>query len=204
LPTAPSANQAGGEAADVGLAVAPDAVPLFFGFLEWVESGFGDSTELEVAAQEAETDFANAVEKAEEAAGETTPPAGDWCPKANTTPTPSPQQTAPQDEPGPGPWKPGDDIYGPTNRGAPPSDKTVVRRFWKNQALNPSRSDYSAEDIKRMRAGMPPQRYNPDKGGIESMEASHEPVPKRNEGTNLVPRWPQEHGQVDPQRRPGY
>jgi hypothetical protein len=54
------------------------------------------------------------------------------------------------------------------------------------------------------RAGAPPQRFNPDKGGMESMELSHEPIPFRNGGTSFVPRWPQDHAAVDPFRRPGY
>jgi hypothetical protein len=39
---------------------------------------------------------------------------------------------------------------------------------------------------------------------IESMELSHEPIPHRDGGTNVVPRWPQDHAAVDPLRRPGY
>lgn len=44
----------------------------------------------------------------------------------------------------------------------------------------------------------------PDKGGMESMELSHEPVPDRDGGTEVVPQWPQEHAAVDPYRYPGY
>lgn len=55
-----------------------------------------------------------------------------------------------------------------------------------------------------MRKGGAPQRYNADKGGMESMELSHEPVPARNGGKDFVPRWPQDHAAVDPFRRPGY
>lgn len=101
-------------------------------------------------------------------------------------------------------WKPGDDIYSSTNKGTAPSDRTVGRRFWMNEAENPSRGDYTPEDIERMKGGEPPQRYNADKGGIESMERSHEPIPKREGGKKIVPKWPQEHAQSDPQRRPGY
>lgn len=49
-----------------------------------------------------------------------------------------------------------------------------------------------------MRRGLAPQRYNPDKGGIESMELSHEPIPQRDGGTKVVPRWPQDHAAIDP------
>ncbi len=55
-----------------------------------------------------------------------------------------------------------------------------------------------------MTQGRAPQKYNADKGGIESMELSHEPIPYRNAGRAFVPRWPQEHAAVDPFRRPGY
>lgn len=101
-------------------------------------------------------------------------------------------------------WKPGDDIYAQMPNGRPPSDRTVGRRFWKNEAKDPSRSDYTEEDFARMEEGLPPQRYNAEKGGIESMERSHEPAPRRDGGTRMVPRWPQEHAEVDPHRRPGY
>ena len=103
-----------------------------------------------------------------------------------------------------GPWKPGEDIYKPSNRGTPPSDRTIGRRFWKNEAKDPSRKDYTPEDLARMEEGEPPQRYNAKKGDLESMERSHEPTPKRDGGTDMVPRWPEEHEQVDPYRRPGY
>ena len=62
-------------------------------------------------------------------------------------------------------WQPGDDIYAPTQRGTEPSDRTVGRRFWKNEAENPSRPDYKPEDVETMRRGEPPQRYNEEKGG---------------------------------------
>jgi hypothetical protein len=45
---------------------------------------------------------------------------------------------------------------------------------------------------------------SPDKGGMESMELSHEPIPFRDGGTEFVPRWPQDHAAVDPFRFPGY
>jgi filamentous hemagglutinin len=55
-----------------------------------------------------------------------------------------------------------------------------------------------------MAAGGAPQRYNVQKGGIESMDLSHEPIPFRNGGKDVVPRWPQDHADVDRYRRPGY
>ena len=63
---------------------------------------------------------------------------------------------------------------------------------------------YGAENIERMKSGLAPQRYNPDKGGMESMELSHEPIPAREGGTEVVPRWSQDHAKIDPFRHPGY
>ncbi|ATW25296.1 LysM peptidoglycan-binding domain-containing protein [Candidatus Formimonas warabiya] len=102
-------------------------------------------------------------------------------------------------------WKVGDDIYAPTAKGNAPSWSTVRQRFWKNEAAKANSSDiYGAENIDRMRRGLAPQRYNPDKGAMESMELSHEPIPFRDGGKNFVPRWPQDHATVDPFRYPGY
>ncbi|RIV26398.1 RHS repeat protein [Alicyclobacillaceae bacterium I2511] len=105
--------------------------------------------------------------------------------------------------PNPFSWKPGDDIYAPTRNGSSPSDRTVNRRRWKNEAQNPSRDDYTENDLKRMQKGNPPTRYNEDIGRNESMELSHEPIPKRWGGTEMVPKWPQEHASSDPYRRLG-
>jgi filamentous hemagglutinin len=60
------------------------------------------------------------------------------------------------------------------------------------------------ENLARMRTGRAPQRFNPDKAGMEFMELSHEPIPARHGGRGLVPRWPQDHAAVDPYRRTGY
>jgi filamentous hemagglutinin len=103
-----------------------------------------------------------------------------------------------------GGWRVGDDIYTATRNGAP-SWTAVRNRFWKNAASKPGSAErWGAENVERMRKGLAPQRYNPDKGGMESMELSHEPIPAREGGTEVVPRWPQDHAAVDPYRRPGY
>ena len=61
-------------------------------------------------------------------------------------------------------------------------------RFWKNEAANPQiDSNWSQANLDRMSRGLAPQRYNADKGGMESMELSHEPIPYRDGGTNVVP-----------------
>lgn len=96
------------------------------------------------------------------------------------------------------------DVYAATRAGNAPAWSTVRARFWKSEARNGDFGDWDASDTARMSRGLAPQRYNPDKGGIESMELSHEPTPAREGGTEFVPRWPQEHAAVDPYRRPGY
>ncbi|MGE4427337.1 MAG: RHS repeat-associated core domain-containing protein [Solirubrobacteraceae bacterium] len=96
-------------------------------------------------------------------------------------------------------WSRGDDA------GNAPAWSTVRGRYWKNAADDPAQAgQWSDANLARMRSGRAPQRYNADKGGMESMELSHEPVPARAGGRNLVPRWPQDHAAVDPYRRPGY
>ena len=101
-------------------------------------------------------------------------------------------------------WSTGDDIYSLTKAGNAPAWSTVRGRFWKNEAANPEIDNWSASNFDRMKRGLAPQRYNRDKGGLESMELSHEPIPYRDGGTNVVPRWPQDHATVDPFRFPGY
>jgi RHS repeat-associated protein len=101
-------------------------------------------------------------------------------------------------------WKVGDDIYQKTRAGREPSWNTVRSRFWKNEANDPKHGFWTKPNVDRMQKGRAPQRYNPDKGDTESMELSHEPVPFRDGGKNVVPRWPQEHAAVDPYRHPGY
>ena len=102
-------------------------------------------------------------------------------------------------------WKVGDDVYNQTAKGNDPSWSAVRSRFWKNEAAAPNAANtYGPENLDRMSKGLAPQRYNADKGGIESMELSHEPIPARDGGKDFVPRWPQDHAAVDPYRKPGY
>ncbi len=105
-----------------------------------------------------------------------------------------------------GTWSVGDDVYAPTSRRSEPSWSTVRSRFWKNEAAAPGAGDRygGTENVSRMQRGLAPQRYNVDKGGIEKMELSHEPIPQREGGKSFVPRWPQDHARVDPYRKPGY
>ncbi|RAP56919.1 hypothetical protein BTJ49_12320 [Oleiagrimonas sp. MCCC 1A03011] len=102
-------------------------------------------------------------------------------------------------------WRIGDGIYARTARGNEPSWSTVRARTWKSLAAMPGAEDWwGAENIERMRRGRAPQRYNLDKGGMESMELSHEPVPAREGGRYFVPRWPQDHAAIDPYRYVNY
>lgn len=49
-----------------------------------------------------------------------------------------------------------------------------------------------------MREGNAPERYDKDKGGMEPMELSHEPIPKRLGGKDYVKRWPCDHANMIP------
>lgn len=101
-------------------------------------------------------------------------------------------------------WGVGDDIYSLTKAGNTPAWSTVRARFWKNEATNPRYGSWTDDQLARMRTGRAPQRYNQDKGGMESMDLSHEPIPYRDGGTAIIPRWPQDHAAVDRYRYPGY
>ncbi|HEY4372011.1 MAG TPA: hypothetical protein VGN52_08805 [Burkholderiales bacterium] len=102
-------------------------------------------------------------------------------------------------------WKVGDDVYKATAKGNEPAWSTVRARFWKNEARKPRAAEkYGEENIERMAGGGAPRRFNADKGDVEKMELSHEPIPQRDGGKDIVPRWPQDHAAVDPHRRPGY
>jgi RHS repeat-associated protein len=102
-------------------------------------------------------------------------------------------------------WRVGDDVYTATKAGNSPAWSTVRGRFWKNTAADPKLAgQWDEANLARMQSGRAPQRFNPDKGGMESMELSHEPIPFRDGGAEFVPRWPQDHAAVDPFRFPGY
>jgi len=102
-------------------------------------------------------------------------------------------------------WMIGDPVYNATSKGKDPKWSTVRSRFWKNEAAASDAADkYKLENLIRMKKGLAPQRFNLAKGGIESKELSHEPIPARDGGTEFVPRWPQEHALVDKHRKPGY
>jgi hypothetical protein len=74
------------------------------------------------------------------------------------------------------------------------------RAAWKKLAEDPASPLTPAERAQiKARGWRGPQRYN-EYGELETMELSHEPVPLREGGSALVPRWPSEHAQVDPFR----
>ena len=94
--------------------------------------------------------------------------------------------------------------------GDAPSRSTQRARFWKNEAAF-NADAYGKDAVERMRKGQGPRRVNskkqdamPDSGGWETMEVSHEPIPYRDGGKELVARWPQDHAAIDPYRHPGY
>ena len=101
-------------------------------------------------------------------------------------------------------WATGDDIYALTKAGNKPAWSTVRGRFWKNEAANSKIDAWSDANVNRMSRGLAPQRYNRDKGGMESMELSHEPIARRDGGAAVVPRWPKEHAAIDPHRHVNY
>ncbi|HEY9109650.1 MAG TPA: LysM domain-containing protein, partial [Roseateles sp.] len=75
------------------------------------------------------------------------------------------------------------------------------RREWKRIANDPnSRLDQAQRDEVKARGWRGPQRLN-DYGEIETMELSHEPIPLRDGGKNVEPKWPDEHAAVDKHRK---
>jgi hypothetical protein len=76
------------------------------------------------------------------------------------------------------------------------------RAEWKRLAEDPNSGLSAAERAEiRARGWRGPQRKNMQTGELETMELSHEPVPLREGGTQVVPRWPDEHAAVDPLRK---
>lgn len=75
------------------------------------------------------------------------------------------------------------------------------RAAWRRIANDPSSrlSDAEREEV-RLRGWRGPQRVN-EYGEVETMELSHEPTPLRDGGTEVVPKWPDEHAATDPFRK---
>ena len=93
-------------------------------------------------------------------------------------------------------------VADPANPPSPYKFTDAQRRAaWKRLAEDPNSGLTAAERAQiRERGYRGPQRVN-EYGELETMELSHEPVPLREGGTNVVPRWPADHAAVDPHRR---
>ena len=91
----------------------------------------------------------------------------------------------------------------PANPPSPYNFTDAQRRAaWKRLAQDPNSPLTPAQRAEIQKRGWRgPQRVNPETGLVETMELSHEPIPVRDGGTEVVPRWPDEHAAVDPHRR---
>lgn len=75
------------------------------------------------------------------------------------------------------------------------------RAAWRQLALDPNSPLTPEQRVEvQDRGWRGPQRLN-QYGETETMELSHEPVPLRDAGKDVVPRWPDEHAAVDPHRQ---
>jgi hypothetical protein len=93
-------------------------------------------------------------------------------------------------------------IPDPQNPASPHTFTDAQRRqAWRDLAQDPA-SPFTPAQRQEIegRNWRGPQRVN-QYGELETMELSHEPIPLRNGGTQVVPRWPDEHAAVDPFRR---
>ena len=76
------------------------------------------------------------------------------------------------------------------------------RAAWRSLANDKNSPLTEAERAEiKARGWRGPQRVNPVTNEIETMELSHEPIPLREGGTKVVPRWPADHAAVDPHRQ---
>ncbi|WP_152648592.1 ricin-type beta-trefoil lectin domain protein [Streptacidiphilus anmyonensis] len=75
------------------------------------------------------------------------------------------------------------------------------RNAWKQVYNDPNSGLDQAQRMQiKARGWAGPTRNNPWTGQLETMELSHEPIPFRDGGTEVVPRWPDEHAMIDPYR----
>ena len=96
----------------------------------------------------------------------------------------------------------GEFVSDPANPPSPYVFTDAQRRAeWKRLAQDPNSglSDAHRAEI-QARGWRGPQRKNRDTGEMETMELSHEPIPLRDGGMRVVPRWPADHALVDPHR----
>ena len=88
----------------------------------------------------------------------------------------------------------------------PPSPNKMTdaqrRAAWRRLAEDPNSSLTPEQRAEiKARGWRGPQRVNPKSGELETMELSHEPVPARQGGTEVTPRWPEDHAAIDPHRQ---
>ncbi|MGZ5428536.1 MAG: hypothetical protein ACXWFS_05960 [Thermoanaerobaculia bacterium] len=94
-------------------------------------------------------------------------------------------------------------VEDPLNPRSPYAFNDAQRRAeWKRIAQDPN-SPLAPEQRAQVQARgwRGPQRVNQDTGEMETMELSHEPIPRREGGSQVIPRWPDEHAAVDPYRQ---
>jgi hypothetical protein len=93
-------------------------------------------------------------------------------------------------------------ISDPNNPPSPNSFTDAQRRAAWKEIYNDPNSGLTQEERQQIKARgwRGPQRINPTSGELETMELSHEPIPLRKGGKEVVPRWPADHAAVDPHR----
>jgi filamentous hemagglutinin len=75
------------------------------------------------------------------------------------------------------------------------------RACWKQLAQDPNSPLTAAQRAEiKARGWRGPQRLN-EFGELETMELSHEPIPLRDRGKEVVPRWLADHAAIDPHRQ---
>jgi hypothetical protein len=75
------------------------------------------------------------------------------------------------------------------------------RAHWKQLAEDPNSPLDAAQRAEiKGRGWRGPQQLN-EFGELETMELSHEPIPLREGGKNVIPRWPADHAAIDKYRR---
>ena len=87
----------------------------------------------------------------------------------------------------------------------PPSPNVMTdaqrRAHWKQLAQDPNSPLTAAQRAEiKARGWRGPQRLN-EFGELETMELSHEPIPLRDGGKDVVPHWPADHAAIDPHRQ---
>lgn len=75
------------------------------------------------------------------------------------------------------------------------------RREWRRLVDDPNSPLTPAQRKQIIERGYRgPRRRNPITKEWETMELSHEPIPRAQGGKDVVPRWPDDHAAVDPNR----